>query len=73
MEGFGARLRRLRIARGLSCTQLASRVGVTESAIRQMENGQTKIAGFVNGLRIAEELGTTAWYLAGGRTGDEDD
>ena len=48
-------------------------VGVTESAIRQMENGQTKIAGFVNGLRIAEELGTTAWYLAGGRAGDEDD
>jgi transcriptional regulator with XRE-family HTH domain len=66
VEGFGARLRRLRVARGLSCTQLASRVGVTESAIRQMESGQTKIASFITGLRIAKELSTTAWYLAVG-------
>jgi transcriptional regulator with XRE-family HTH domain len=73
VEGFGARLRRLRLERGLSCTQLASRVGVTESAIRQMENGQTKIASFVVGLRIAKELGIAAWYLAHGRAGDEGD
>lgn len=71
MDGFGARLRQLRIARGLTCTQLASRVGVTESAIRQMENGQTKIASFVIGLRIAKELGTTAQYLAHGSDSDD--
>jgi transcriptional regulator with XRE-family HTH domain len=66
VERFGRRLRRLRLARGLSCSQLAYRVGVTEGAIRQMESGQTKIASFVIGLRLAKELGTTAWYLAHG-------
>jgi transcriptional regulator with XRE-family HTH domain len=70
VERFGRRLRRLRLARGLSCSQLAYRVGVTEGAIRQMESGQTKIASFVIGLRLAEELGTTAWYLAVGGTDD---
>jgi transcriptional regulator with XRE-family HTH domain len=66
VEPFGRRLRRLRLACGLSCTQLAYRVGVTEGAIRQMESGQTKIASFVVGLRLARVLGTTAWYLANG-------
>ncbi len=70
MERFGRRLRRLRLARGLNCSQLAYRVGVTEGAIRQMESGQTKIASFVIGLRLAQELGATAWYLAVG--GDRD-
>jgi transcriptional regulator with XRE-family HTH domain len=66
VEGFGERLRRLRTACGLSCAQLAHRVGVTEGAIRQMESGQTKMASFVIGLRLAKELGTDAWYLANG-------
>jgi len=70
VERFGRRLRRLRLARGLSCSQLAYQVGVTEGAIRQMESGQTKIASFVIGLRLAEELGTTAWYLAVGGPDD---
>jgi transcriptional regulator with XRE-family HTH domain len=72
VERFGRRLRRLRLARGLSCSQLAYRVGVTEGAIRQMESGQTKIASFVIGLRLAKELGTTAWYLAVGGADDRD-
>jgi transcriptional regulator with XRE-family HTH domain len=66
VESFGERLRRLRLAAGVSCAQLAHRVGVTEGAIRQMESGQTKIASFVIGLRLAKELGTDAWYLANG-------
>ena len=65
-EYFGERLRRLRIEHGLSCSQLARRVGVTEGAIRQMERGQTKIASFVVGLRLARELDADAWYLATG-------
>lgn len=73
MERFGERLRRLRIARGLSCAQLAHRVGVTEGAIRQMESGQTKMASFVIGLRLAKALGTGAWYLANGIPDDADD
>ena len=70
MERFGERLRRLRIARVLSCAQLANRVGVTEGAIRQMESGQTKMASFVIGLRLARELDVEAWYLANGDGGD---
>ena len=31
-----------------------------------MESGQTKMASFVIGLRLAKELGTDAWYLANG-------
>jgi transcriptional regulator with XRE-family HTH domain len=72
IEGFGERLRRLRLGRGLSCAQLAHRVGVTEGAIRQMESGQTKMASFVIGLRLAKELGTGAWYLANGVEDGED-
>jgi transcriptional regulator with XRE-family HTH domain len=70
VEFFGERLRRLRIAREVSCAQLAHRVGVTEGAIRQMESGQTKMASFVIGLRLAKELGTDAWYLANGVADD---
>jgi len=66
VETFGARLRRLRLERGFSCSDLALRVGVTEGAVRQMESGQTKIASFVVGLRLARELATDAWYLANG-------
>ncbi|MBV8371389.1 MAG: helix-turn-helix transcriptional regulator [Candidatus Eremiobacteraeota bacterium] len=70
VESFGERLKRLRLDRGVSCAQLAQRVGVTEGAIRQMESGQTKIASFVIGLRLAKELGTDAWYLANGVADD---
>ena len=66
MERFGERLRRLRLARALSCAHLAQRVGVTAGAIRQMESGQTKFASLVIGLRLAKELGTDPWYLATG-------
>ncbi len=72
-ERFGERLRRLRTARMLSCAQLAQRVGVTEGAIRQMESGQTKMASFVIGLRLARELGVDAWLLANGRGEHADD
>ena len=65
-EYFGERLRRLRLDRRISCAQLANRVGVTEGAIRQMESGQTKMASFQIGLRLAKELGTDPWYLANG-------
>ncbi len=70
-ERFGERLRRLRVARRVSCAHLAQRVGVTEGAIRQMESGQTKMASFVIGLRLARELGVEPWYLANGTDGDD--
>jgi transcriptional regulator with XRE-family HTH domain len=66
VQSFAERLRHLRLERGISCAQLANRVGVTEGAIRQMESGQTKMASFVIGLRLAKELGTDPWFLANG-------
>ncbi len=69
MEEFGPRLRRLRLAAGMAPIDLAHGVGVTEGAIRQMESGQTKIASFPVGVRLAEVLGVDAAYLAFGETG----
>ncbi len=68
MEEFGPRLRRLRLAAGMSPIDLAHSVGVTEGAIRQMESGQTKIASFPVGVRLAEVLGVEARYLAFGES-----
>jgi len=64
MERFAERLRRLRLAAGLTPSALAHEVGVTEGAIRQMESGQTKSASLVVGLRIADTLGVNVRYLA---------
>jgi len=66
-ETFGERLRTLRARRHLNPSALAHSVGVTEGAIRQMESGQTKSASFLVGLKLANVLGVTAWYLATGR------
>ncbi len=63
-ESFGERLHRLRVRRQLTLTDLAHAVGVSESAVRQMEKGQTKSASFVVGVRLAKKLGVTAEYLA---------
>jgi len=70
MEGFGDRLRRLRLAAELTPSVLAHEVGVTEGAIRQMESGQTKNASLVVGLRLAEVLGVDVRYLALGEDAD---
>jgi transcriptional regulator with XRE-family HTH domain len=72
VETFGERLGRLRLARGLSRAQLAQRVGVTHGAISQLENGQSKCASLLIGLRLAKELGVDPFYLAIGVAGDAD-
>jgi transcriptional regulator with XRE-family HTH domain len=69
-ETLGQRIQRLRKARGLRVTDLASTAGVTEGAIRQLESGQTKTATLIVGLRLAKLLGVTPNYLA---TGSESD
>ncbi len=51
-------------------SSLAHAVGVTEGAIRQMESGQTKRASLLTGLKLADVLGVTAWYLALGHEGE---
>ena len=65
-EPFGKRLRRLREERGFSVADLASAVGVSESAIRQLEVGTVKLPSFALGLRIADRLNVDPYYLAVG-------
>lgn len=72
VETFGERLRRLRTAGALSCSDLAYRVGVTEGAIRQIETGRTKSASFAIGLKLAKVLDVDPWMLATG-IGDKRD
>ncbi len=68
-ESFGARLRRLREARGLPKTVLARRVGLTEAAIRQLESGRTSQPRLGDGVRLADALGVGLRYLALGDEG----
>jgi transcriptional regulator with XRE-family HTH domain len=63
-ETFGARLRRLREARGLSVPELASAVGASEGTIRQLESGNVKNPAFALGVRLADNLGVDPHYLA---------
>jgi transcriptional regulator with XRE-family HTH domain len=65
-ESFGKRLRRLRDERGFSVADLASAVGVSESAIRQLEVGTVKLPSFALGLRLADRLNVDPYYLAAG-------
>lgn len=66
MESFGERLRRLRKERALTVAALAKMVGVTDSAIRQIESGESKSASFAVGLRLAQVLEVDPFVLAFG-------
>ncbi|MDP9150990.1 MAG: helix-turn-helix domain-containing protein, partial [Myxococcota bacterium] len=66
-ETIGARVRRLRLARGLSAVGLSREVSVTEAAIRAIETGDSKSPSFVVGVLLAETLGVTPRYLAFGQ------
>jgi transcriptional regulator with XRE-family HTH domain len=63
----GARLRALRIARGLSQQALAQRVGVTQGAISQFELGNTAGLKHSTLMAIVKELQTNAQYLFKGK------
>lgn len=63
-QTIGDRIRGLRLERGLTIADLASSVGVSQGAIRQLEAGTTKSPGLMLGLRIADCLSADPWYLA---------
>lgn len=56
---IGARIRACRLAKGVSASVLAARVGVTENAIRKIESGDSKEPRFSTGVRIAAALGVS--------------
>ena len=68
-QSFRERLRALREKRSLRVGQLASAAGVSDTAIRQMESGQTKLASWPVGMRLSRELEVNPWYLCFGEDG----
>jgi transcriptional regulator with XRE-family HTH domain len=69
-ETVADRLRRLQQKHRFSVTELARAARVSEGAIRQIRNGTTKMPSLLTGLRLADALGVTAWYIATGRDSD---
>lgn len=63
-ETFGARLSRLREDAGLSQSALARRIGVSQSAVSQMEAGD-RSPSYGMLVQLAEALGVTMPYLVG--------
>ncbi|GAB0120084.1 helix-turn-helix domain-containing protein [Acidisoma sp. 7E03] len=68
-EGDGARIRQIRRYLGLSQQRLASRSGVSRSAIAQWETGRTGQAQS-NLTGVAAALGVSVRYLLTGDDGD---
>lgn len=64
MEDFAKRLERIRTDAGLSQTALAERIGVSQSAISQMESGDRK-PSFDMVRQMAKALGVKPSYLLG--------
>src|SRR5947209_1263976 len=64
MEDFAKRLERIRTDAGLSQTALAERVGVSQSAISQMESGERR-PSFDMVRELAKALGVKPSYLLG--------
>ena len=70
MEEFGARLAKIREEAGLTQTGLAERVGTSQSAISQMENGDRK-PSFDMLRQLATALGVRAADLLASEPEDE--
>ena len=64
MDDFGARMRSLREARGLTRTDLARKSGVTKDTIRSIETGRTR-TNIVTAEALAEGLAVPLSALFG--------
>ncbi len=69
---IGERIALLREAKGWNQSELATRAGVTPSAINQIESGLTKRPSIETLFRIADALNTSARELAGFHGGVDD-
>ncbi len=68
-SSVGARVMRLRENLGITRTQLAAKIGISDGGLRQLEISLTATPSFEVGLRIAAELKVNPWYLLTGEGG----
>lgn len=68
METMGERIRRLRIARGLTQPEFGKMVGVSKSAVSQWEDDSTKNLKLTTVARVLEVLNTDLPYLVWGES-----
>jgi transcriptional regulator with XRE-family HTH domain len=61
-EGFGAKIRELRLALDMSQADLAEAAGVRQSTIHRLETGQ-RLPSYSLLLRLADALRTDPGYL----------
>jgi predicted nucleotidyltransferase/DNA-binding Xre family transcriptional regulator len=64
-NGIGARIKARRRAKGLTATELARRVGVTENAIRKLESGSSKEPRLSTALLLADALDIDPGFVSG--------
>ena len=69
-ETLGERIRKERLLYGMSQTELAKRVGISKTAMNQIEMGETADPRLSRIRAIADILGVSMDYLAGRQ--DED-
>jgi transcriptional regulator with XRE-family HTH domain len=72
-ETLGQRIRKARQRYGMSQTELAKRVGISKTAMNQIEMGETLDPRLSRIRAIADILGVSMDYLAGREDEDEDD
>ena len=68
MEIMGDRIKRLRVARGLTQPEFAKLVGVTKSAVSQWEDGSSKNLKLETLARVLHVLNTDLPYLVWGES-----
>lgn len=64
-EPLGDRIRKARLRYGMSQTELAKRVGISKTAMNQIEMGETTDPRMSRIRAIADILGVSMDYLAG--------
>ncbi len=67
----GDRMREMRLSRGLSLEQLAEIIGISASALSQIERGVTKNVRPENFLRFCAFFGADPYYVVFGKPRNE--
>jgi len=70
---LGDRIRQARLRYGMSQAELARRIGVSSTALNQIESGKTPDPGVSRIVGIASVLGVSTDYLLLGRKGEDED